>query len=989
MPDPGEQLLHLLRQQLLALLASLRGSLAAVLAGIGPVEPPWSGTAMDGHLLARADGTPPADPLAARVLELLDDLSTAASGAGPSSVALYGWEPTVGGAGTSARGVAFAGRTGTGATDLAVALVLDDVSGTATGAVVASGGTPAGTAIPLGPGWTVTLAGRVAGSLTISFTAAGPPTVNGATAGDTVTVTLTRAPAPDPDVGVDGGPSLTLGAISLTAGLTVAADLTVTGTGGLTTSGGSVRLAPDGLTALVPGLGPIPLDLHLAADPSHGVTLAGATTLQVRLPAQNPLPGATVGPVDLTFTVGTDGMEVGVTTAIALDLPGLPLHLAMSGSGLSVPLSLGDGPVVGFDPSALSPVLADAGDVAVALPAVSGAGAVKRTGPNQYAGALVVAIPPLSASAFGILGLDPLSFLVILGATFPPPGIQIGFGFAVSGIGGIVGVGRRTDAAALAAAVTDGTAAGLLFPTDPAADADRIIDALPALFPAAPGRVVAGPMFQLSWGGRLISLSAALIVEVPSPVRLTVLGKLVLALPDPALPLVFLQVTFAGQLDLGEPSVWFLASLAGSRIVGLPLTGDAYFLTRGGDDPQFVLTIGGFHPAYSPPRGVPPLARLGMDLSPDPLLDMRAQAYFAVTSNTIQFGARIDLVADLEVCGLRGFLGLDVLVQLDPFHFLAEISAGISVQVLGETLVGIALDLSLAGPAPWHVHGRGRVDLFLFSASFEFDEQWGDPAPPPLTTPDVAAFLAAEFAKPASWVASPPDLTSSPVALSAAAHTALGAGTVVHPHGSLAATQDRVPLAITIDRFEREPILPGCWDIGSPVLGTGRPVAGAVEVRKEFAAAAYVSMSDDEQLSSPAFQPFRAGLAFTPGGVGMQDPTPRGASLAFEISLILDEASVTPAGDWTVPGAAALLAAVSLAGTARADHPTWWQVPADRIGMSPATFLAADPWVLATAADVTPTPAASAVEAAQAVAATVTADPTRVLAVVGAWEVSA
>lgn len=989
MPDPGEQLLHLLRQQLLALLASLRASLADVLAGIGPVDPPWSGTAMDGHLLARAGGTPPADPLAARVLELLDDLSTAAAGTAPTSVALYGWSPTVGGGTTAARGVAFAGRTGTRATDLAVALVLDDVSGTPTGSVVASGGTPVGAAIPLGPGWTATLSGSVAGSLTVSFTADGPPTVSGATAGDTVTLTLTRAPAPGPDVGVDGGPSLTLGAISLTAGLAVATDLAVTGTGGLTTSGGSVRLAPDGLTALVPGLGPVPLNLDLAADPTHGVTLAGATTLQVRLPAQNPLPGATIGPIDLTLAVETDGVGITVTTAIALDLPGLPLHLGMSGSGLRVPLALGAGPVVGFEPSALKPLLAAAGDVALSLPVVSGAGAVKSTGPNGYAGALVVAIPPLSASAFGILGLDPLSFLVILGASFPPPGIQIGFGFAVSGIGGIVGIGRRTDADALAAAVADGTAAGLLFPTDPAADADRIIDALPALFPAAPGRVVAGPMFQLSWGGRLISLSAALIVEVPSPVRLIVLGKLVLAMPDPLLPLVFLQVTFAGQLDLGEPSVWFLASLAGSQIVGLPLTGDAYFLTRGGDDPQFVLTIGGFHPAYSPPRGVPPLARLDMDLSPDPLLDMRAQAYFAVTSNTIQFGARIDLVAGLDVCGLRGFLGLDVLVQFDPFHFLADISAGISVRVLGETLLGIALDFSLGGPAPWHAHGRGSVDLFLFSASFEFDVQWGDPAPTPLAAPDVAGILATAFAQPSSWVASPPDLTSSPVSLSAAAHTALGAGTMVHPHGSLAGTQDRVPLGITIDHFERVPVAAQRWDIGEPLLGAGRPVAGAVEVRREFAAAAYLSMSDDEQLSSPAFQPFRAGLEFTPGGVGMQDPTPRGASLAFETSVILDEASTAPAGDWTAAGAAALLAAVSLAGAARADHPMWWQVPADRIGVSPATFLAADPWVLATAADVTPTPAASAVEAAQAVAAAVTADPTRALAVVGAWEVSA
>ena len=84
-------------------------------------------------------------------------------------------------------------------------------------------------------------------------------------------------------------------------------------------------------------------------------------------------------------------------------------------------------------------------------------------------------------------------------------------------------------------AVSDGSAASLLFPTDPSAAADAAISALPAIFPAAPGSVVAGPMFQLQdWGGRMVSASLAQIIEISGEVRLAILGKVVVAIPTPS-----------------------------------------------------------------------------------------------------------------------------------------------------------------------------------------------------------------------------------------------------------------------------------------------------------------------------------------------------------------------------------------------------------------------------------------------------------------------
>jgi hypothetical protein len=67
------------------------------------------------------------------------------------------------------------------------------------------------------------------------------------------------------------------------------------------------------------------------------------------------------------------------------------------------------------------------------------------------------------------------------------------------------------------------------------------------------------------------------------------------------------------------------------------------------ENSNLLLTVGGFHPAYTPPpMNLPQLARLAIVLfEGNP--DVRAEAYFAVTSNTVQFGARLQLSYSLSV----------------------------------------------------------------------------------------------------------------------------------------------------------------------------------------------------------------------------------------------------------------------------------------------------------------------------------------------------
>jgi hypothetical protein len=890
----GERLLALLQRRLVE---SLHDAVNEMLGDIGALspDPAFAGTPFEGRVLTPV--TPGGDSLLGRVAGLVS-----AGG----EIALHGWRDQP--ADDAPRGIAYVVRLGSGV--LAVSLV--PAQGLTLRAVVPAGGS---LDIVLGNGFAAKISARTAGELQVVLAADGSPTVTNAEADDFVEAEFSRTGHGDP-LGVPGGPSVVFGAC------TVHGRLDYTGVelrrgAGLTLAGGEVALAPDFIAGLLPFDGTFPLDVSLTAEPGAGIALEGSPSLRVRLKGRDNW-------LDVALDLADENtLRVSALTKVDGNLPGVPVGIDVDGVGLSfgIPLTGKDflvpAPTVDVVP------LSGAG-VSLGLPVVQGSGTLARSG-NDLAGVLSVRIPPLDAIAFGVLSPPhdgiPLSLLVIVGATFPPPGIQIGFGFAITGVGGVVGINRRIDRDALLRAITDGTAAQLLFPADPVAAGEAAIRALPAVFPPAQGSFVAGPMFELAWGGaRLISLSVAVLVESARQVRLAILGKLVVALPHPQLPLVFLQATFTGIIDPGEPSAMFVASLTGSHILGASLSGDVLLLARGGDDPAMVVSAGGFHPSFRPPRGVPALRRMSVDLCPLGVLQLRCEAYFALTSNTVQFGARLELVAEVAGCGLRGFLGFDALIQFSPFRFIADVAGGIALRVFGETLLGISLALHLEGPAPYLARGRGSLDLFLFEVSFDFEFGWGErpkTLPPP---PGVGNDLRTALSDVASWRAT--GAAPAGVTLTPEAARRLAAGAVVDPGGKVSVHQEVVPLGVEINRYQGVPVPPQRWDLADGEFAAGQPAAWEREVRGRFAPGQFLAPgSDDEALGADAFVEFRNGvelvptappaLALRPVTLGWQDevitdnrPEPAPAALpavSEEVEYLLSAASATDPGWWTAP----------------------------------------------------------------------------------------
>jgi hypothetical protein len=80
---------------------------------------------------------------------------------------------------------------------------------------------------------------------------------------------------------------------------------------------------------------------------------------------------------------------------------------------------------------------------------------------------------------------------------------------------------------------------------------------------------------------------------------------------------------------------------------------------------------------------LPTLNRLAISMwAGNPRLS--AEACSAITSNTVQFGAKVDSII-IKVFNVYGFISLDALIQFDPFTCR---------QVAGEVAVRRAIDLS-------------------------------------------------------------------------------------------------------------------------------------------------------------------------------------------------------------------------------------------------------------------------------------------------------
>ena len=611
----------------------------------------------------------------------------------------------------------------------------------------------------------------------------------------------------------------------------------------------------------------VELSLGIGLSSKQGFYFRGSGGIEILLPAHIQLGIIEVQSAFIALKPNDQGIPIELGGTIRGDLGALKAVIENIGlrANFTFPSSGGNlGPAdlsLSFKPPDGVGLTIDAG-------AVKGGGYLHfNPDEGEYSGALELVVSDfLSLKAIGLIntklpgGQSGFSLLVIITAEFDP-GFQLGFGFILVGVGGLVGLNRSMLLDPLVQGVRTGAVNSILFPTDVVANAPKILSDLQAIFPIHEGTFLIGPMAKINWGSPpLISIMLGVIIEIPGNV--VILGNLKAALPTAEDPVLVIQVTFVGALEFDKRRFWFFAKLYESQVLSISIEGEMGLLMDYSDNPNFILSIGGFHPRFKVPALPFPLpSRITLSIINESWAKLRAETYFAITSNTVQMGCRAESFFGFDDFSVEGYINFDALLRFSPFYLIADISSSYSVKVFGVGAYSVHLKGSLEGPTPWRVRGSASIDFFITSFSVDVDVTFGERRAETLPPIEVLPRLKEEFEKIENWRTKLPDSSRLHVSL-----RKLGDADalVLHPVGILEISQRFVPLNLPLDKIGNQK--PS--DIKKAtitVLTSALAVKGPA--KELFAVAQYRDMDDAAKLSAQSYEPMECGIKL---GVAVQ-----------------------------------------------------------------------------------------------------------------------
>jgi hypothetical protein len=632
------------------------------------------------------------------------------------------------------------------------------------------------------------------------------------------------------------------------------------------------------LSAILPrgGIG-VDFDVLTGWSSEKGLYFDGGAALAVDIPVDLDLGPIRIQMLHLQFGLEGEALTLEASGAISAKLG--PFAMAVDRMGTIARVTFGQ-PNGNLGPANLVFEFKPPSGIGLSLDA----GVVKGGGylfidqaAGQYAGVLELAFGPVSIKAIGILstklpGGQGWALLLLVFGEFPA--VQLGFGFTLKGVGGIIGLQHGVSIQALQDGLRTGILDAVLFPRDPVANAPTLIAQLRVVFPIVPRALTLGPALKIGWSTPpLVTLSLGLVLQFddvlgsgpgqPALSRAVLVGQLKVQVPPvdelgiDAPALIHLQVDVVGAYDVREQALSIDAVLRDSHVALLPITGSLVVRARFGDDPTFVLAVGGFHPRFTDlPPGIPPQPRVGIQLQYG-IATVRIVGYFAITSNSVQTGAEASLLVAGGGFRVEALIGFDALFVFEPvFRFEIDFRIGAAIKYKSISLASVRLDGRLIGPGRWEVSGSATIELLFFDVGIDFEVGWGDAPAPALPRVAVGPQIKAALELPTSWTA---QLPAGGAALVSLRGVEGGTDVLAHPLGEVAGIQKIVPLGIRIDRVGRS--RPSDGDTFTitriEIGGDEQPIV----LRDEhFARGEFLDLSEEEKLSRPSFERFPAGV---------------------------------------------------------------------------------------------------------------------------------
>jgi hypothetical protein len=632
-------------------------------------------------------------------------------------------------------------------------------------------------------------------------------------------------------------------------------------------TGGRFRLDSSQMDSFLSSIIPVSIDLDfnfgIGWSTANGFFFQGNASPALTLPLHDQ-----IGPFDIeTLHLGLD-LQQGNTLPFEISVTGGasigPFSVSVDRIGIQAVLTASDG---NLGPVDLSLQFKPPNGLGMTLDAglISGGGYLWiDTAKHRYAGLLQCSIADIvQVQIIGVLdtvlpgGSNGFSLLLVIITEFPP--VQLSFGFTLNGVGGVGGINRTMAIDALRAGLRAHQLNSVLFPNDPINNAPQIISNLESFFPPAADRYLFGPMFELGWGTpTLITLSLGVILEIPDPIRLAILGEIKAALPDQDVGLIALNIDVLGTVDFGTKLFMIDGTMYDSYVLVYSISGDLGLRLSWGDNPNFAFSLGGLNPRFQPPPDFPKLARCTVSIGDGDNPRLSSICYFAVTSNSVQFGANVDLYAAAGGFSVHGWIGYDCLFMFEPFSFEFDFSAGLDIEYDGDSIASLTVDGLVAGPRPWHVHGDAHLHILFIDVSAGVDLHWGDSTPATLPKISVLNDLLPALADPRNWSTQMPAEAAPGVSL--APPSPGDKSLVVHPLGTLQVREKVVPLDQVITKYgNARPSDGSMFAISDVVIGTTHPTLAPI--CEQFAIGQFTDLSNDQKLSSPSYQLMHGGIS--------------------------------------------------------------------------------------------------------------------------------
>ena len=504
---------------------------------------------------------------------------------------------------------------------------------------------------------------------------------------------------------------------------------------------------------------------------------------------------------------------------------------------------------------------------------VTGGGFIEFDPENhRYAGVLSLNFQSIELSAVGLISTrlpnnqDGFSMLISISVLFKP-GLQLPFGYKLDGVGGLIGIHRSMRVEELRKRISKGVINSIMFPKDVIKNAPKIISNLRAVFPPEYKHYIIAPFLKISWGTPTVGeIDLGVLVELPFNDRVVLIGSIGLYVPNKKAPkpLIEIHIDILGDFNFAASYILIEGKLKKSKVAGISLKGGFAYMLDWGEEKQFLMSVGGYHPRYQKPSRFPKVDRLSALIKKGENMVLTCQYYQAITSNSYQIGFKADLLIKWKGATITGWFEFNALLQVNPVLFEADIHLGVSVKYKGRNLAGIDLYFLLSGPKPWHAKGYAKLKILFFTLKVKFNHTWGgeqEALQVRVAPMEVFGQLQQELDEPRNWTAKLPAGFSNAESLRSLDESETAGLLMAHPSGFLEVRQTAIPLEKTIEKIGTTDVSDNpSFRINGYEIGEGAQkitVSGQdqIALHEYFSRGQYEELNDAEKIFYPGFQP--------------------------------------------------------------------------------------------------------------------------------------